>query len=444
METRADESKMEVKQLPDVEANLLEPKTPDLSLRRKDHTVAFKLPRPLRRDNEADDLPDITPELMAKLNALWGLEETAEERPIHVLVRAVREHLDAINPYIEVLKDYQRSWYECWQFLYKIAQSLDHAAEEHMNARFYSVPESLRLMELRARANLGKDEADWEKAKLEYTIEYDKRREKLVALEAQIKEIEEAKDLTSLIKYDINFHEPSKSAAQKIPSKKPGCLSFLYVLFAPKKPQQPVVDEKAKQDEQSFQALKEKLLKRYKDEATFQTNNLNEFGDVAPRKSNKYSMEWKEIKAKILHNQIDFYRGQSKTVMLHSIRLYTLAVRTFYLIYGENPVADIKEIAALEQKRIKPIVEDQDKLVLKAKDCFKQMVKGLKSHLSLFYCLQPDRCDFTTYLTNYTKISSQADRDAILADKATDAMLEKVFPDFEAPEEAFQVPQATL
>ncbi len=438
METRPQDSKKEQLQPTEIEINLLEPKTPDLSLRRKDHTVAFKLPHLHRKDSEADDLPDITPELMAKLNALWGLEDAVEDRPIHVLVRAVREHLDAINPYIEILKDYQRSWFECWQFMYKIAQNLDQAAEEQLNIKFYSVPESLRMLELRARANLGKDNTEWENAKLEYTIEFDKRRNKLVALEAKVKEITDAKDLTALIKYDVNLHE--EPAAKKTPSRKPGCLSFLYVLFTPKKPVQPPVDVKAKQDEQSFQNLREKLLKRYQDELEFQTNNLNEFGEAAPKKSDKYSSEWKEIKAKILHHQIDFYRGQSKDVMLHCIRLYTLAIRTFYLIYGENPIADAKEQAMFEQKRIKQIYDDQDKLVMKAKECFKQMIKGLKSHLSLFYCLQPDRCEFTKYLSNYANIPKQEDRDAILAGKAEDDILEKVFPEFEAPEEAFKLP----
>lgn len=437
MENRKQESKRDIQNLPEIEINLLEPKTPDLSLRRKDHTVAFKLPHPHRKDSEADDLPDITPELMAKLNALWGLEDAVEDRPIHVLVRAVREHLDAINPYIEILKDDQRSWYECWQFLYKIAQNLDHAAEEQMNIRFYSVPESLRLMELRARSNLGKDETEWEKAKIEYTIEFDKRREKIVELAAKVKEIADAKDLTALIKYDVSLREPP--VVQQPAKRKPGCLSFLYVLFAPKQAPQPSTTEKTNTDEQSFQNLREKLLKRYQDELTFQTNNLNEFGEAAPKKSDKYSSEWKEIKAKILHNQIDFYRDQSKEVMLHCIRLYTLAVRTYYLIYGENPVADAKTFPMNDQKRIKQILDDQDKLVNKAKDCFKQMIKGLKSHLGLFYCLQPDRCEFSKYLSNYVNIPQQEARDAILAGNAPEEIMEKVFPEFEAPEEAFQV-----
>ena len=196
----------------------------------------------------------------------------------------------------------------------------------------------------------------------------------------------------------------------------------------------------AKNENQDFQDLRAKLITQYNDEIKFKTDLLNIFGESAPKKSDNYRREWNEIKGKIMHDQIDFYRCQSKDVMLHCIRLYTLAFRTYYLIYGENPVADALSSLDADSRKTEKNYDEQDKLVLKAKDCFKQLVRGMKSNMSMFYCLQPDRCEFNKYLDHYVNIRSNEERDAILAGKATEEMLEKVFPDFESPEEAFKFP----
>jgi hypothetical protein len=355
---------------------------------------------------------------------------------------AVRAHLDNINPYFEVMKDYQRTWFECWQFLYKIAQNLDHASEEFANQRFYSVPESFRLQELRARMNLGKADIEHQKAVNEFTNELDKRSAELADLQKKLKEITEAQDLAALAKYDMaNAVKPSASV-KNTSSPKPGCCALFFSIFAPKKQQvQPVtVVDRSQQDAQNFQDLRAKLITDYNFQIQHKTGLYNDYGDNGPRRSDKYRSEWNEIKAKILHNQIDFYRAQSKEVMLHCLRLYVLAIRTYYIVYGENPVADEKKSSVLDASRTKHVYDDQDKIVLKAKDLFKQMVKGMKSHMSLLYCLQPDRYEFSKYLDNYNNIQSQEDRDAVLAGKAGDDVLEKVFPEFESPEEAFQLP----
>jgi len=441
MESRQKEDKSESVDMSSVESGLLLPKTPDLSLKKIDRTVSFRLPKPRRRDPEADNLPDITPELLIKLNSLWNLEDIAEDRPVSVLIRAVREHLDAINPYIEMLKDDQRSWFECWGFLYKIAQNLDQAAEDRANMRFYSVPEDLRMKELRSRMNLGKADTEWEAAKAEYTNEFDKRLKVITALEADVKAISEAKNISDLQKYNVSLiarRQVEENGGHEVP-KRTFC-ACIYSLFF-RKPSSSAINqvEAVQNQNQDFQDLRAKLITQYNDEIKFKTDLLNIFGETAPKKSDNYRREWNEIKGKIMHDQIDFYRCQSKEVMLHCIRLYSLAFRTYYLIYGENPVADTSKTFDTDSKKVEKIYDEQDKLVFKAKDCFKQLVRGMKNNMSMFYCLQPDRCEFNKYLDNYVNIRSAEERDAILAGNATKGMLEKVFPDFESPEEAFKI-----
>lgn len=433
----------DVSKLPDTESELLIPTTPDLSLRKMDRVVSFKLPKIHRRDSEADDLPDITPELMEKLKLMWNIENAVEERPIRVLVDAVRAHLDNINPYFDIMKDTQRTWFECWQFLYKIAQNLDNASESYANLRFYSVPEALRLQELRARMNLGKADTEHQAAVVEFTNELDKRLAEINDLQRKLQEITDAKDMAALSKYEMVYGIKPAASVKSASMPKPGCCALIFSLFAPKNRQaQPVVTvDRAQQDAQDFQDLRAKLITDYNYQIQHKTGLYNDYGDNGPTKSDKYRSEWNEIKAKILHNQIDFYRAQSKEVMLHCLRLYVLAIRTYYLVYGENPVADENKTSTIDAGRANHVYDDHDKIVLKAKELFKQMVKGMKGHLSLLYCLQPDRCEFMQYLDNYNNIKSQEDRDAIIAGKAADEVLEKVFPEFESPEEAFQLPK---
>lgn len=423
---------------PDIEAALQTPKTPNLSLLRKEHVVSFNLPSFRRKYDDADDLPDITPELSTKLADLWDGDEVDEDRPVRTLIAAVRGHLDAINPYVEILKDSQRSWYECWRFLYKIALSLDNASEQSKFDRLYAAPESLHLEEVRARMNLGLADIEWEDAKRQYTDEIDKRSAEIADINTKIKEVTEATEMATLAKYN---QKPATKKSQAAASSKATCWTSFLAFFAPKTrvPAQGLQAATGAEDATEFQAMRERLLKELNSELVFKSKNLEEYSERAPTKTTKYRETYNEVKARLLHDKIEYYRCQSKDVMLHCIRLYVLAFRTYYLIYGESPFADGKANSTAEP-RIKQIYDEQDKLVLKAKDLFKQMVKGLKVQMSSFYCLQPDRCDFNKYLDNYNNIPKPEDRDAILSGKASDEMIERVFPEFEAPEVAFRLP----
>ena len=77
MDTRKPDDKKNA----EIEIGLLIPKTPNLSLRRLERVVSFRLPRSHRHDGEVDDLPDITPDLTAQLKLMWSLEDLGEERP---------------------------------------------------------------------------------------------------------------------------------------------------------------------------------------------------------------------------------------------------------------------------------------------------------------------------------------------------------------------------
>lgn len=422
----------------DLEIALQIPKTPNLALHRKEHVVAFSLPSFRRKYDDADDMPDITPELSAKLNDLWDGEEVDEDRPVRTLIAAVRGHLDAINPYIENLKDSQRSWYECWRFLYKIALSLDNASENAKFDRLYAAPESLYLQEVRARMNLGLADIEWEEAKRKYIDEIDKRGAEIAALNVKIKEVSEATEMSALAKYN---KKPAAKKSDVVSSPKVTCWTSFLSFFAPRSraPQQVPAVAAVPQDAAEFQSLRERLLKEFNDELIFKTKNLQEYADIAPTKTTKYREAYNEVKAKLLHDKIDYYRCQNKEVMLHCLRLYVLAFRTYYLIYGESPFTDSKQ-AVSPLTRIKQVYDEQDKSVLKAQELFKQMVKGMKVQMASFYCLQPDRCDFNKYLDNYNNIPKSEDRDAILSGKAPDEIIDMVFPEFEAPEVAFQMP----
>ena len=399
----------------------------------------FRLPSSRWGDPEADDLPDITPYLIKKLGDSWNMKNLVDQSPISVIVSAVREHLDVMNPYFDILKDSQESWYQSWSYIYKIAQELDYAAESPDNEKFFSVSDSLRLLELQAHGNLGKADSDWEKAKINYTLEVDRRLAEIADIQKNIDLIKAANDVSSLEKYE----EKPASFSSERKTGNPVCFSMFGSLFGCLNKREESVLPAAPQTEQQLKDLRERLLVEYNNNLLFKTNNLNEFADMAPAKPTGYRQELNAVRAKILHQQIDYNRAQSKEVMLHCVRLYVIAFRTYYLVYGDNPLAEEKPYAFASNVTIEKIQDDTDKVAGKAKDIFQQMIKGMKSHFSSLYCLQPDRCGFDKYLDNYNHIKQAEIRGAILAGHATDEMIDVIFPDFESPDIAFRMPSAT-
>lgn len=415
-------------------ADLVDPSVPDLSLRRGDYSVSFAMNSQRRRDSEADDLPDITPELMKKLDTMW--DDDAHDQPVQCLVIALRGHMDSINPYMETLRDSNRAWYECWKFLYQIAQQLDLALQNESGKKYYSIPEKLKLEEMRARLDLGKTETDWAAAKERHFDKLDQIQREIRDLEAKLKSVKEADDLVTLTKYELN---PGDFVKPTLTSRKPGCFSAFSTLFA-RKPRRPVVKTEEKQDPAEVQSVRDRLIREYEDQIRAKTNLYNVAGENIPAKPEKYRDAWNMAKAKMLHVKIDYYRCQSKEVMLHCLRLYILAFRTFYLIYGENPLVDTEQPIPVTMA-VSVLKDGSDNPVLKAKALFRQMVRGLKCQFGKYYCLQPDRHEFTRYLDHYNSIHQAEMRDAILAGVADEKMLEKVFREYEAPEEAFALPQ---
>jgi hypothetical protein len=429
-----DTRKKETIKKSDLDAGLLITKTPNLSLRKTDRSVTFKLPKnSKKRDSQDDDLPDITPELMQRLDAMWNMENVYEERPMREFVNAVREHLDAINPYLEILKENEKSWYECWRFLYKIAQELDYASELSANDKFYFMPESLRQEELSARLNLANADAEWDVVKNDYIMDVEKLREDIVKITNKLKDISSAKDLYILQMLDVT--KPAIAGAQSTGG---GCISNFFALFGGKRASQSAIVTpvlvKPEDSVAKIIALRERLLREQNAELEAKNNELNKLAGAEPPRKDQYRNDWNAIKAKIMHDQIESYRCQTKGVMLHSIRLYVLAIRTYFLIYGENPLAKVKTSLSEAKQPIRKISGNSDVTAGKAKALFRQMVRGMKSNLSLFYCLQPDRCYFNEYLENYNRISDTEQRDAILAGIEIEESLNRIFPQFESPE----------
>src|SRR3990167_1851609 len=79
----------EDKKVSQAESALMVARIPDLASKHLERVPSFKLPKINRKDNEADDLPDITPELTERLRSLWSLEDVFEEQPARMLVDAV-------------------------------------------------------------------------------------------------------------------------------------------------------------------------------------------------------------------------------------------------------------------------------------------------------------------------------------------------------------------
>jgi hypothetical protein len=118
--------------------------------------------------------------------------------------------------------------------------------------------------------------------------------------------------------------------------------------------------------------------------------------------------------------------------MLHCVRLYALTVRVYFKIYNDNPVQGPKE------GQVEKVFNENEKGILNAKELFRQMVRGMKSHLNDYYCEQEqsDRCEFSYYMNNYQENLSEDEQDSLIAGKASAKVIDKLFPDFAAAEQA--------
>jgi hypothetical protein len=377
------------------------------------------------RGSEADDLPDITPQLLTDLQSHWKTDDVLEEPPARRLASAVREHMDVIKPYIDAVKEQEEEWGNNLLGIYQIAQTLEFSAEAYNSERTYSVPSELKIREIQANMDLGKIDGEWETAKLDYAVEIDKRQAELVAIKKKMQDIHEAKDVATLLKLQwvpdhlLNKPDPKSSSL------------FSSWFGQHKKDVSPTPVS-----EEQLENLRAGLLKEHQDYYIFKNNSLTEYLEQAPTKPVKYRRILNEVKAEIIYDQIKFLRRLDLPTMLNCVRLYVLAFRTYYQIYHENPFSLSTANKMAEKPKIALILNEADLTVLKAKSAFQQLVNGMRDQLENFYCLQPCRCDFNYYLDNFNNIQDVAVRDAILCGKQDDTMLENVFPKFSVPEEA--------
>lgn len=428
-----------------LESDLLTDAAPDLMLKRLELGHSFSLPKIHHFDPEADDCPDITPEDVKRLKQLFLMDDVSRVNPLDVLINAMIKYHDAIDPYINVLKEHKQDVFDLWQYLYKIILELDNAADILKQERFYVMDESLRVQEQLAMENLPKDEAETKKVQDEHMDDLDRRREEISMLGKKMEEIKNAKTLEELNKFDNNPATVIRANVKTTQPPKPlDCWATLFSFFpcSQQEPAAPAVSVNPIQDARELSETRARLLKNYQDEINFKEQNYNE--RMIPRPQTKYLSELNGIKAKIFYEQVKYFRCQSKEVMLICLRLYVLAFRTYYLAYGEDALAEDKTTPSANKKKIAPLRDNEDKnlikaeqVVIKAKELFRQMVRDLRMHLNTYYCRQPDRVYFTDYLDNYVHIASSDERDAILAGRGTDEMIEHVFPEYETVDEAF-------
>ncbi len=366
-------------------------------------------PKSIKRNSEADDLPDITERDINRLKLLWKPDVTQEEHPVRLVLKAVHQHLDMINPYFNALKDNQPTWYNAWRNLYKIAQDLSSALESYRVTRFYSAPEELTLAAARANSNLYKADVELELKKMRYSAEIDKRQSEINDIQAKIKIITEAKNSDVLNRYDTNKHSAPKG--------KPGCMAVFFSLFrsAPSAPVQ--------QDDDKLKSLRDRLLLEYNDNLVFKTNSLQDFADKAPVKTDHYQNELDSVMAALAHHKAEFFRCQSRDIMLHCLRLYASASFLFNKVYGEKMQSTIKtQIPALR--------DEDDKIAGKAKALFLQLIEGMHSGFYEFYCLQPSRYEFSQFLQNFMKIKSRETQETILNGTAKEEVLQLIFTEY--------------
>lgn len=376
-----------------------------------------------KRISEADDLPDITPELLAELEAIWRHDDNIDQPYCDVLIKAVQGYFDAMNPYFETIKTTKADWWRGWSLMMEIVQMLYLATSDPANNQYYSIPDILRIKEIQARMNLDQDESDWLAMMDEYTTRLDKIREEIVAVQDKINLINTTKDWAVLKGLD----KTTEAKPTPVSTSKPSFWSF----FIPKSQRTTVVEVKTSDPlpaSEEWQSMQARLLAQYNQELANKSSMYNDFAETSPKKPSYYRSEWNQVRAKIFHHQLEAARCQTKDVMLQCLRLYVLAFRIYFVIYNENPLTDTNKP---HSEPIKKILDKQDMqaehTMAKIKLIYQKFFQGMDALMKQLYCKTPDRCDFSEYLNKFNHLSSEAERSAVLAGHASEEVLQQIF-----------------
>lgn len=378
-----------------------------------------RMAKHLPRDTDADDKPDLPPSYLKELDVLWYIDSKSEDKPAVRFLNALRQHIDAIYPYFEDAEKQHPDWYDRINKMYQVMNGIENSLRLTKDERFYSIPNQLEQRELSARLAASQNDAKYLAATRHYPEEIDKRQMEIQESEKIIKLIESTVDTNIL----AQIKRPVISGKEK--SAKATGLSSLF-------------SRKSKKES----LTKEELLAEYQQHLAFQKKSLEIFRNDAPEKSLRFAEDHLEALADIKFHWLDFYSCLSKDVMLQCVRAYVLAYSTYYQIYLEYPIDEDRDIIHLHDRRIQQIQDDKplsdDELFAhKAKACFKQMLEGMKGNLMMFYCEQPNRRDFIKYLDNFKKIPDNKVRAAIIAGNDDPTIIDKVFPNFQTPMDAF-------
>lgn len=377
-----------------------------------------------QRESEADSLPDITPELLAELAAIWRHEDNIDQPCRDVLMMATQGYVDAMNPYFESIKTANDDWWQGWNFLLGIFQTLYSVCSDPDNDQYTSIPDLLRIKEIQARFNLDQDLSDWDKMMEEYMDKLDAIRESIMAVQDKINLIKTTTDWRILKALD-DIVAVKEEVTQSAP--KSGFLAFFRPKTKSKSAELPTIQPDPLPNSDVWKALQEKLLAKFNVEFADKTNAYNDFADQAPRRPDKYRKEWNLIRAKIFHHGLSASRCQTKAVMLHCLRFYLFSLKIYSVIYGESPLS-----TGVNNRKppIKKIMDDKDiqaeKTMAKIKLIYQQFFQGMNALMNQLYCLQPDRYEFKDYLGKFNHLPD-SDKNAILMGTASEEVLSKIF-----------------
>lgn len=417
------------------------PKTPNLG-RKNAKRVTFDLPE----DNfeDADDLPDIDDDVQRRLNKLWLPKIYDNERPTQQVIDAVQEHIAVIDPYMDVLKEAQPGTHEMWQFMYDITLELANDVSDFEHKRFYSEPDRVKRNRLLAETNEERGREDYESYSKVYLEQLELRELEIKAIKSLYVDIAEAKtvkDVNEILRIRTEIELNAREAihnhtvgnfgnALRERNENRTCIDKFF-----NKKVKPLLKANAKPQEIA------EVLQKLKDEFESDVRLKEEEFNNVPNPAMDGNLHEYTLKARAasLSDKLDFYRSQNRDVMMHCIRLYVIAFRTYVKLYGESPIQMDDDKGKGES--IPLIYGEEKESIFKVKPTFQKLVQGLKNNFDLYYCFQPDRYYFQEYLYNFNKFLNKDERDALLRGEFKDELMDKVFPEFETPTEAFVLPQ---
>lgn len=410
-----------------------------------------------RNFTEADGIPDITPQDMLVLNELWNASLNGEILPSQAFIQAFTRHYAVLKPYMGKLEASHDDWVAYWTLIYRSLLDLKVASARYDMHRHYSEPFYLHWNRERAKGDMLNVQNAYALAQEDFYSEIEWRNTEISYMYKLIEAVQSAEDFDAIqkVQQERRRLENAGLEARKVSrfvatsqAAKDGALPTRRETFFSKFMSFFPCLQKNKDDVELPKAAatpeqKAEQLKKVKDDLitlyNAQIEGMQAEEDSISLKipGDEYKRKYEKAEDESLHHRLLASREQGKEVMYHCLRLYALSVRLYYMMYGENPVdlsLDRKEPVKSSNR---PIYDSSAVIISKVQDMFRQMIRGAKSNLDLFYCLQPDKVFFQDYFANFNEMQNSDDRLSFLRGDNKPEVLDKVFVEFETPEEAY-------